>query len=112
MQPTVAFQRIDLSRFDAGPKSNQAIVPGKTTHSFPAIHSGKVEAAAAASTHSGRPESEKESPSHGRDGSHSGNFRGEMSVRTNLDDQLNFEFDGNKNSITAFMIRLRRVYQA
>ena len=39
-------------------------------------------------------------------------LRKKISVQTDLVDQLNFEFARNKNSMTVFMIRLRRVYQA
>lgn len=99
-------------RSNVGPKSNQLTAIGNAMDGFAAVHSRGVEAATAASTHAGHKEREEK-----QSGNHwiqfrSRTLRKKISVQTDLVDQLNFEFARNKNSMTVFMIRLRRVYQA
>ena len=111
MQRTAALWRINRMRFDARPKSNQLTAIGNSVDGFAEVHSRGVEAAVAASTHAGHKEREEKQPDN-----HCGRLRGrtlrkKISVQTDLVDQLNFEFAQNKNSMSVFTIRLRRVYQ-
>jgi len=99
-------------RFNVWPKSNQLAAFGNSTDGFAADHSRGVEAAKAASTHAGLNEAEKERSRIHRGQPHRRNLQKITILSTDLDDQLNFEFARNKNSMNVFMIRLRRVYQA
>jgi hypothetical protein len=78
---------------------------------FPLDDSRGVEAASAASTHAGQEESEEGRLSNHRSQSHRRNLHKISILGADLVDQLNFEFVRNKNSMSVFMIRLRRVYQ-
>jgi hypothetical protein len=97
--------------FIVWPKSNQLTAIGNAMDEFAAVHFRGVESAAAASTHAGRKEVEQD-----RSGNQPGQlqsvcWREGSNSRTDLDGQLNFEFRRIKNSMAAFMNRLRRVYQ-
>jgi len=112
MQRAVALRRIDRMRHNVGPKNNQLTAIGNAMDGFAAVHSRGVEAATAASTHAGLNEAEKERSRIHRGQPHRRNLQKITILSTDLDDQLNFEFARNKNSMNVFMIRLRRVYQA
>jgi hypothetical protein len=99
-------------RFIVWPKSNQLTAIGNVMDGFSADHSRGVEAATAASTHAGHKEAEQEWSSVHRGQPHRRNLQKITILSADLDDQLNFEFARNKNSMNVFMIRLRRVYQA
>lgn len=111
MQPTAALQRIDEMRFDVGPESNQLTAPGNTMCGFPEDDSRGVEAATAASTHAGHKMEEEKQSSHSGSRTHGRISHKKISLIMGSVHQLNFEFTRNKNSMTVFMIRLRRVNQ-
>jgi len=95
-------------RFNVWPKSNQLAAFGNSTDGFAADHSRGVEAAKAASTHAGRKEKDWT-------GNHPLQARGRNLQKAGIltadfSNQLNFGFTRNKNSMTVFMHRLRRVY--
>jgi len=112
MQRTAVLRRIDRMRPNVGPKSNQLTASGNSAHEHAGIDSRGVEAAVAASTHAGLDEAEEERSRIHRGQPHRRNLQKITILSTDLDDQLNFEFARNKNSMNVFMIRLRRVYQA
>ena len=99
-------------RHNVGPKSNQLTAIGNSMDGFAAVHSRGVEAATAASTHAGHNGAEGERSSNHRRQSHRRNLNKVSILNSDSVDQLNFEFARNKNSMTVFMIRLRRVYRA
>jgi hypothetical protein len=111
MQPTAALQRIEMMRCDAGPESNQLTALGNRMCGFLAEDSRGVEAAVAASTHAGHEVAEGERSSSHRGKPHKRILRRKITLQSGLVDQLKFEFTRNKNSMTVFMIRLRRVYR-
>lgn len=110
MPRAVAPQRIDRLRFNVGPNSNQLTALGNT-FGFPAAGSRGVEAATAASTHAGHKEAEDERSSNDCDQLYTRTLRKKIRLRAGSVDQLNFEFARNKDLMTVFIIRLRRVYQ-
>jgi hypothetical protein len=112
MQRTAALSRIEEVRFNVGPKSHQPTTLGNMTCDFPADDSRGVEAATAAPTHAGHKGVQEERSSNPRRQSHRRNLPKVSILNPDPFDQLNFEFARNKNSMTVFMIRLRRVYQA
>ena len=101
-----------MRRPNVGPKSNQLTASGNAMDGLTAVHSRGVEAATAASTHAGHKEAQQEWSSIHRGQPHRRNLQKITILSADLDDQLNFEFARNKNSMNVFMIRLRRVYQA
>jgi hypothetical protein len=112
MQRTAALWRIDQMRFIVGPKSNHLTAIGDSMRRFAADESRGVEAATAASAHAGHKEAQQKWSSIHRGQPHRRNLQKITSLSADLEDQLNFEFARNKNSMNVFMIRLRRVYQA
>lgn len=111
MPGTAALRRIDSMGFDVGPEINQlAVIRNAMDDYFAVVHSREVEAASAASTHAGhKPTQEEPSSKHHRNG-HMRKLHKVSIVGADLV-ELNFEFARNKNSMTDFMIRLRRVYR-
>ena len=99
-------------RFKIRPKINQLTALVDPMRIFFADHSRGVEAAAEASTHAGRIMKEEETRIHGkRHRPHRCKLHKVSILGANSADQLNFELARNKNSISVFMIRLRRVYR-
>jgi hypothetical protein len=98
-------------RFDVGPEINQlAVIRNAMDDYFAASHPRGVEAATAASTHAGQKHREEETPSKYRREAHRRKLHKVSILGADLV-ELNFEFARNKNSMTDFMIRLRRVYR-
>ena len=113
MQRTAALSRIEKMRFDVGLEINQlTAIRNAMADYFAAVHSRGVEAATAASTRAGNNGAEGERSSNHRRHSHRRNLNKVSILNSDSFDQLNFEFARNKNSMTVFMIRLRRVYRA
>ena len=112
IQPAGALQGIEMLRFHVGPKSNHHTALGNKIRGFKADDSRGVEAAVAASTRAGRKDGKGQQPTNDRGRLNSWASRKKISLKVGLDDQLNFEFTRNKNSMNVFMIRLRRVYRA
>jgi hypothetical protein len=111
MQFTLALRRIEMLRCNVGPNGNQLTALENKKGVFSEVDSRGVEAAAAASAQAVHTQANGKRP-----GNHRGRLRGrtlhkKISLQTDLVGQLNFEFIRNKNSMTVFMIRLRRVYQ-
>jgi hypothetical protein len=111
MQPIAALSRIEKIRFKVGPKINQLTALVDRMRGLRADHTRGARAAAAARVHA----SSKEAAREQLDRNHSswrrqGNFRKARIPGAGSVDQLNFEFARNKNSMTVFMLRLRRVY--
>jgi hypothetical protein len=90
------------------PKSNQLTANGNSRLVFVAENSRGVEAATAASTHAGH--KCEAGASHRLSRPQSRKLQKVSILSADFVDQLNFEFARNKNSITIFMHRLRRVY--
>jgi hypothetical protein len=112
MPRTAALRRIDSLGFDVRPEINElAVIRNAMDDYFAAEHHRGVEAATAASTHAAQ--------KHKKDEETSSKYRREahrrklhkVSILGADSVELNFEFARNKNSITDFMIRLRRVYR-
>ena len=113
MQRAAATSRIEKMRFNVGPEINQlTAIRNAMIDYFSTVHSRGVEAAAAASTRAGHKGPEGDRSSHHRRHTHRRNLNKVSILNTDSLDQLNFEFARNKNSMTVFMIRLRRVYRA
>ncbi len=99
-------------RFNIRPKINQLTALVDPMRIFFADHSRGAEAASAASAHAGRIMKEEEKRTHGnRHRPHRRKLRKVSILGADSADQLNFELARNKNSITVFTIRLRRVYR-
>jgi hypothetical protein len=113
MQRTVALSRIEKMRVDVGLEINQlTAIRNAMDDYFAAVHSRGVGAAPAASTRAGHKVVEGERSGNHRRRSHRRNLNKGTILNTDSVDQLNFEFARNENSMTVFMIRLRRVYRA
>jgi hypothetical protein len=113
MQRTVAPSRIEKMQGDVGSEINQlTAIRNAMDDYFVAVHCRGVEAATAASTRAGLKGVERERSSNHRQHSHRRNLNKVSILNSDSIDQLNFEFARNKNSMTVFMIRLRRVYRA
>jgi hypothetical protein len=113
MQRTVAPSRIEKMQCDAGLEINQlTAIRNAMDDYFAAVHSRGVEAATVASTRPGHKEADADRSRNHRRQSHRRNLNKVSILNSDSVDQLNFEFARNKNSMTVFMIRLRRVYRA
>jgi hypothetical protein len=113
MQRTAAPSRIEKMQFDVGLEINQlTAIRNAMDDYFAAVHSRGVEAATAASTRAGHKGAEAERSSNHRRHSHRRNLNKVSILNSDSVEQLNLEFARNKNSMTVFMIRLRRVYRA
>jgi|SRR5580704_4901031 hypothetical protein len=111
MQLTAALRRINRMRFIVGPKANELTAIVNSPHKFAAVHSRGVEAATAASTHADYKDAEENFSRQHRSLALNRTSRKKIRLITDSGDLLNFEFTRNKNSMTVFMIRLRRVYR-
>jgi hypothetical protein len=112
MQRAAALQRIIKMRFNVWPEINQLTARGNSLHRISAIHSRGVEAAVAASTHAGHKKRQEVRSRNFRSALRSRILHQENRPTTNSIAQLNFESAQNKNLMSLFMIRLRRVYRA
>jgi len=114
MQRIAALSRIEKMRFKIRPTINRLTALVDPLRIFFADHSRGVEAASAASTHANRKvkEDEEKKTRSTRNKPHRRQFHKVSILGGDSDDQLNFEFARNKNSMNVFMIRLRRVYRA
>jgi hypothetical protein len=113
MQRTAALSRIEYMRFNIRPKINKLTALVDPMRIFFADHSRGVEAASAASTHASRKlnEEEEKKTQGNRNEAHRRILYKVSILGGDSADQLNFELASNKNSMTVFMIRLRRVYR-
>jgi hypothetical protein len=111
MQPIAAFSGIEELRSKAGPKINQLTAPLNPMRGLRAEHSRGARAAAAARAHAGRKQAVGvRLDNHNRSSRRRQNLHKARTLGADSVDQLNFEFARNKNSMTVFMLRLRRVY--
>jgi hypothetical protein len=97
--------------FDVGPEINQlTAIRNAMDDYFAVVHARGVEAATAASTHAGHKHSEEDRSSKHHRQTHRRKLH-KVSIVGADSIELNFEFARTKNSMTDFMIRLRRVYR-
>jgi len=112
MQHTAALQKIDGMKFHVGPKTNQLTAFEDAMRRFTAVRSRRVEAAMPASTHAGHQGALEQCLGARGSAVRSSLLWIQISGNADFMDQLNFESARNKNPMTVFMIRLRRVYRA